>query len=346
MFFQRHGAKAIFLARFIPVVRTFTPMVAGAADMHYWTFLRWNVFGGILWVNLFVIAGYALGHTVPASEQYLAPISIGIIVITLIPVIVSLFRSKFTHIKPQALMLDLDETLAPNFQAPDDAMIERIEHMLSRIPVAIITGASYDRVYSHVAARIKPELRFNLYLFPTSSAEGYRFKDGAWHKEYAHEFSQEESEYVLRAIEQSAVDTGILNGYTPRGQQYFNRSTQIAYTFLGIDATQDDKYSWDQDGAKRRHFLEILAKKLPAYEVHIGGRTSIDITKKDITKAHGVGIFSQWTHIPPQAILYIGDALFPGGNDAVVIPTGVHTTHTSGPAETAYLLDTLHKSFQ
>jgi membrane-associated protein len=94
VFFEKHGAYAIVMARFLPIVRTFTPIIAGIALMPYRTFLTYNIFGGAGWVALFVLMGYFLGLTVPDIEHYLLPISIGIVLLSLIPILRELRRSN------------------------------------------------------------------------------------------------------------------------------------------------------------------------------------------------------------------------------------------------------------
>lgn len=91
-FFTIHGAKALVLARFIPVVRTFTPIIAGMAEMKYKTFLYWNILGGILWGAGVTSAGYLLGRTVPQSQEYLGYIVVGIILVSFIPVIIEVWK--------------------------------------------------------------------------------------------------------------------------------------------------------------------------------------------------------------------------------------------------------------
>jgi membrane-associated protein len=84
-FFNRNGGKAIFLARFIPVVRTFTPIVAGAAAMKYSYFAFWNVLGGLAWAVGITVAGYQLGSRIPHIDKYLLPIIAVIIVVSVAP---------------------------------------------------------------------------------------------------------------------------------------------------------------------------------------------------------------------------------------------------------------------
>jgi membrane-associated protein len=93
-FFARHGKKTILLARYIPIVRTFAPVVAGVAVMPYKTFFAYNVVGGLLWCSTVTLAGYFLGARVPNIDSYILPIIIGIFVLSFIPVIRELILAR------------------------------------------------------------------------------------------------------------------------------------------------------------------------------------------------------------------------------------------------------------
>src|SRR5262249_453082 len=71
MFYEKYGAKTIVLARFVPVVRTFVPAVAGAARMNYRTFVTYNIVGGMLWVFSTTLLGYTVGSLIPSIDRYL-----------------------------------------------------------------------------------------------------------------------------------------------------------------------------------------------------------------------------------------------------------------------------------
>jgi len=86
-FYEKHGKKAIVLARFVPVVRTFAPILAGTAKMDYATFTLYNAIGGMVWSCLFLGAGYALGNVLPSSGEALTIIVFAIIVVSLLPVL-------------------------------------------------------------------------------------------------------------------------------------------------------------------------------------------------------------------------------------------------------------------
>lgn len=86
-FYDKHGGKTIILARFIPVIRAFAPVVAGAGKMNYKRFVAFNLIGGILWAIGVTSAGYYLGNLIPDVDKYLLPIVGGIIFISLLPVL-------------------------------------------------------------------------------------------------------------------------------------------------------------------------------------------------------------------------------------------------------------------
>ena len=82
------------LARFVPIVRTFTPILAGVGSMPYATFLRYNIIGGILWGTGLTLLGYFLGTVIPGIDQYILPIVIGIIVVSFLPIASELIKGR------------------------------------------------------------------------------------------------------------------------------------------------------------------------------------------------------------------------------------------------------------
>ncbi|WBO83565.1 DedA family protein [Hymenobacter yonginensis] len=92
-FYQKHGAKTIIIARFIPIIRTFAPFIAGVGTMSYTKFLSYNVVGAVLWVTLLTGAGYFLGR-LPWIQQNFGLFTIGIIVVSVLPAVVEFFKSR------------------------------------------------------------------------------------------------------------------------------------------------------------------------------------------------------------------------------------------------------------
>jgi membrane-associated protein len=92
-FFKQHGAMAVALSRFMPIIRTFAPFVAGVGRMPYRSFLGWNLIGGTLWVALFIWGGYLFGN-IPVVKQNFGIVTLLIIFVSLIPLVVTFFKSR------------------------------------------------------------------------------------------------------------------------------------------------------------------------------------------------------------------------------------------------------------
>ena len=92
-FYEKHGGKTIIIARFVPIVRTFAPFVAGMGDMHYGTFTRYNIIGAVLWVLAFSYAGYFFAN-IPVVKNNLALVMVAIIVISILPGVVEVIRAR------------------------------------------------------------------------------------------------------------------------------------------------------------------------------------------------------------------------------------------------------------
>ena len=93
-FYEMYGGKTIILARFIPIVRTFCPPVAGAAGMSYGRYLTYDIFGGILWVGTMILGGYFLGRSIPNISHRIHYVIAAVIFLSLLPAIISILRTR------------------------------------------------------------------------------------------------------------------------------------------------------------------------------------------------------------------------------------------------------------
>lgn len=93
-FFTKYGKKALVLARFMPIIRTFTPILAGVGNMEYKLFLRYNMIGGFLWVFAMILGGYTFGNLIPNPDKYLLPVIIVIIFFSILPGAIEILKAK------------------------------------------------------------------------------------------------------------------------------------------------------------------------------------------------------------------------------------------------------------
>ena len=99
-FYEKYGGRAVILARFVPIVRTFCPPVAGAAKMPYGRYLTFDIFGGVFWVCATILGGYTLGHSVPNIGKYIHYVIGVVVLLSILPAIIGILKSKKTSPQP------------------------------------------------------------------------------------------------------------------------------------------------------------------------------------------------------------------------------------------------------
>ena len=245
---------------------------------------------------------------------------------------------------PKAAIFDLDDTLAESFMPPKADMLARLARLLIGMPVAIMTAAGMPRIEGEILDQLALSPHVDqLYIFPNSAAQCY-VHEGGWRLAYSEALNEGERQKIKQAIIESITETHMEQPHPSYEPKLIDREAQIAYAFLGLEATTDDKAKWDPDQSKRQVVKAALEKRIPEFEILIGGKTTIDITKKGVNKSYGVHWLSQKLAIPTSEMVYVGDALYPGGNDYVVVETGVQARITSGPQETLTIIDEILSS--
>jgi HAD superfamily hydrolase (TIGR01484 family) len=248
-----------------------------------------------------------------------------------------------TAIRPKLAVFDLDGTLAESKQPLSPDMGDLLARLLGRMPVAVMSGAGMPQFERQFLSRLPDEAPLqNLYLFPDNAAQCFVHKAGSWHPQYDYAFTKEEREHILAGLAEALKDTG-LSQVPVRvwGERVEDRGAEIVFSGLGQEAPLEEKQKWDPSGEKRNALREALARRLPEFSEATGGSTSVDITRKGIDKAYGVARLSEMAGIPVSEMLYVGDALEEGGNDSVVIKTGVLAHPVFSPQETAKLIEAL-----
>lgn len=237
---------------------------------------------------------------------------------------------------PRAVLFDLDNTIAESFRPPTPEVASGLYKLLKRVPVAIMSGASFSRMEKDLLPALPRDTDLSrLYLFPDTAAQCYIFESETWKSVYKFSFTQKEYEGIMQAFKEAIEKTGVLQGAERWGDLFLARDSQVTFAGLGVDAPPDMKAAWDPDRSKREKLKTLLDQKLTGLDIRVSGRTAIDVTARKIDKAHGVKWLAERLGVEPGDMLFVGDDLSLGGNDAVVIPTGIQTMEVKGPHETA-----------
>jgi len=231
------------------------------------------------------------------------------------------------------IVFDLDGTLAESKSSLDAEMSALLHDLLSTVQVAVISGGDWPQFEKQLIPNLPQDERLvNLSLLPTCGTKFFQYAEG-WKKIYTEDFTPDEKERIVTALKQAL---GVADFKVEKlwGEAIEDRGSQITYSALGQQAPLEEKNKWDPDFSKRKKIKAILDPLIPGFSVRIGGATSIDVTKSGIDKAYGIRKLQDLLGISLRDMIFIGDALFPGGNDFPVKATGVVCISVRGPMET------------
>ena len=252
---------------------------------------------------------------------------------------------------PKLIIFDLDGTLAESKEALTAEMAAKLAELLEHTKVAITSGGALPQFLKQVVDRLPKQANLhNLYLLPTSGAALYEYDPStplgaSWKKVYEERLKDTEVKEVEAALRAAAEETGLIHWNEKSwGERIENRGSQVTMSALGQQAPLALKKQWDPDHAKRHALRDAAARRLPAFEVAIGGSTSIDVSKKGIDKAYGIHKLCDRLGIKESEALYVGDELESGGNDEPVFKTDVSTRAVALPDDTLALIDGLLKT--
>jgi HAD superfamily hydrolase (TIGR01484 family) len=244
---------------------------------------------------------------------------------------------------PRAVLFDLDDTLSYSYQAPSSELVRCLDELISNVPVAIVSGASFPRIEEHLLGVFTSHLSTGqLFVFANNASQCYLFKNGSWELEYEAILTKKERTIIKNAVRTSATELGIWRSQH-QVRNILDRQTKIVFLGVDSDISNTERTQWDPDMRKRRALKSALEERLEGFEILIGGTHTIDITRKGINKAYAVQWLSKHLNVPAEDMLFIGDALYEGGNDAVVIPTGIATLQVSNPTETLGVIQKLNR---
>lgn len=238
------------------------------------------------------------------------------------------------------VVFDLDGTLAESKSSIDAEMAQLLSSLLHIVQVAIISGAGWPQFNKQVLENTTPDSCLqNLSLLPTCGTRFYRY-ESSWELLYSEDFTAAEKDTIIRALRQAAEVCGG-NVEKVWGAVIEDRGSQITFSALGQQAPLEEKKKWDPDFTRRTRMKAVLDTFIPDFSVRLGGATSIDVTRHGIDKGYGIAKLAQTLHIAIGQMIFIGDAVFPGGNDYPAKLAGVLTIEVRDPHETKRVIEAI-----
>jgi phosphomannomutase len=248
-------------------------------------------------------------------------------------------KSETANMK-KLVVFDLDGTLAASKSSLDAEMARLLNQLLGLIKVAVISGGNWPQFQKQVLSHLANDDRLkNLSLLPTCGTQFYKYENG-WDRIYAEDFTPEQKEKIIGSLKKATEQSG-LKAEKTWGEAIEDRGSQITFSALGQAAPLEEKVNWDPAFTKRKKMKAILETLIPEFSVRLGGATSIDVTKPGIDKAYGIKKLRDILAIAIEDMVFVGDALFPGGNDYPAEQAGVVSIRVRDPDETKLVIETI-----
>jgi phosphomannomutase len=251
------------------------------------------------------------------------------------------------NLSKKIIAFDLDGTLAESKQHLEKDMSYLLCDIAREKKLAIISGGAFSQFEKQFLVSFSPKeeekdlIYSNLILLPTSGSKRYEYDSiiKEWIVTDMEEMPILIREKALVILKEYALTGKYGIGPIIEGDEVVeDRITQISLSALGQHAPLDDKKAWDPDQAKRKEMKKELELVLPEVEINIGGATTLDILPKGFNKAKGLIRLLDKLGMTKEDMIFIGDAIFPGGNDYSPYEAGIESVKTLGPKETSLII--------
>ena len=240
----------------------------------------------------------------------------------------------------ELIVFDLDGTLAESKSSIDIEMGTLLDSLLGIVKVAVISGGAWSQFERQVLAHLSQvEGLRNLSLLPTCGTKFYQYEAG-WKLLYSEDFTEAQKKKINDSLKRvtDSSEHALENIW---GEVIEDRGSQITFSALGQEAPLDEKKKWDPDFSKRKQMKAALDQLIPEFTVRLGGATSIDVTKHGIDKAYGIRKLRDVLCIGIDQMIFIGDAIFPGGNDYPAKEAGALSIQVRNPHETKRVIEAI-----
>lgn len=238
------------------------------------------------------------------------------------------------------IVFDLDGTLAESKTSLDAEMATLLSSLLGVVKVAVISGGDWPQFEKQLLSFLPRNRHLkNLSLLPTCGTKFYTYAS-VWKKLYAEDFTGEEKTKIVGSLKQVIESSGFKAEET-WGDQIEDRGSQITFSALGQQAPLEEKKKWDPDFSKRKKMKALLDELIPGFSVRLGGTTSVDVTRPGIDKGYGIRKLRDILGIAIEEMIFVGDALFPGGNDYPAKEAGAESIQVRDTEESKRVIETI-----
>lgn len=244
---------------------------------------------------------------------------------------------------------DLDGTITESREAIEAFMCDLLSELSKKALVVIISGSSYKNLLKQLGFFLETtdkNIFENILMMPANGSQTFSYNKNtdSWELVDMTPMSESTKNKVVSVLEKVLHSNDFEIPKEIAGKQIEDRETQIAFAALGVDAPLEKKKLWDPDTEKRKKIVKYVTPLLPEVSIFIAGTTTIDILPKGINKGDMLEKMLKKRELKKSDLLFIGDALFEGGNDYEVEREGFSTIKTSGPKETAEIIQKLLSS--
>ena len=243
------------------------------------------------------------------------------------------------------IAFDVDGTLTASKTLITDSMADLIKKLIQKKMVVSIAGGSFHQLETQFLppflndSSMLPFIK-NFTLLPTSGSQRYEYNEvnKKWEMTDKEPLPAEAKQRAIKLLEEVIADPQYEIPKNPYGEIIEDRDTQITFTPNGQQAPVAVKLVFDPDRKKREKIVAMLEPKLPELTLLINGTSSIDILSKGFNKAVGLTRFLNKANFKKEDVLFVGDGLFPGGNDYSVFEAGFDTIAVKNPEETELII--------
>lgn len=246
----------------------------------------------------------------------------------------------------KVVSFDLDGTITESRQPIEKDISNLICNLSKKVLVIIISGSSFKNLLVQLNTFLDNEDKNvfeNILLMPGNGSQTYSYdkRTASWHMSEKVSMPENLKQEIVRVLREMVNSHKFQIPMNSMGVQIEDRQTQISFSALGVDAPLNSKISWDKDQNKRKEIVSFIAPLLPKADIFIAGTTTIDILPKGVTKGIMLEKMLASKGLKKEDLLFIGDALYEGGNDHEVKKEGFDVIQTSGPKQTSEIINNL-----